>query len=390
MGLRSLFREERIVQDAAWGNWAKGDDILISGNTAAGISVDRDKALQSLTVYGCTDLISSTASTLPVQCYRKLGAEREPVDKPAWMVQPNPEADWTTFVVQVVLSWLLGGDAFVAVRRNGGVVVEATVLDPGAIDVRRDAPGAPRTYWINGQRYRGELIHIPAMMLPQALRGLNPITAAREGIGAELAQRDFGARFFGQGAHLSGVIEVPGDLDDVQAEQIRRGWTRRHSGTRKAHMPGVLTGGAKWSPISISPEDAQFLETRRFTGAEISALLFAIDPAMLGLAQSGTSVTYANLEQRQIHFVQFTMLRWIVRLETLAGLLMQPGEFAKVNVDALLRADTATRYAAHAIAIDKQFMTRNEVRALEDLPPVPGGDEFPTTAPPVAPIGVLP
>lgn len=374
MGLRSLFREERVVQDAAWGNWAKGDDVTLAGNTAAGISVDREKALQSLTVFGCSDLISSTASTLPVGMYRQVGSDRLPIDKPQWMVQPNPEADWTTFVVQVVLSWMLSGDAFLAVRRNGGIVVEVTPLDPNSVDVRRDAPGAPRSYWINGQRYRGELLHVPAMMLPQGLRGLNPVAYARESVGSDLAQRDFGARFFGQGAHLSGVIEVPGDLTDEQAEQMKRGWGRRHSGTRKAHLPGVLAGGAKWNPISISPEDSQFLETRRFTGAEIAALMFAVDPAMLGLAQSGTSVTYANLEQRGTHFVQFTMLRWIIRLEGIIRSLSQPGEFGKLNVDGLLRADTYTRYQSYAIAIDKGILTTNEVRALEDRQPIEGGD----------------
>jgi HK97 family phage portal protein len=366
--------EERAVQDSSWTRWAQGDDVQLSGNTAAGVNVDPDSSLRSLTVYGCVNLISSTCSTLPVALYREVGDDAAKIAKPRWMSTPNPEADWTTFVVQILTSWLLDGNAYIAPRRVDGITAEAVVLHPARVNVQRDTAGSGRVYMVDGVPWRGELLHIPAMMRPQALKGVSPIEAAREAVGAEIAERDFGARFFGQGAHLSGVISVPGDLDDDQAEQLKRGWARRHAGTRKAHMPGVLTGGAEWKPISISPEQAQFLDTRRFTAAEIASLVFSVDPAMLGLNQPGTSVTYANLEQRGINFVQFALLPWLTRLESMVKVLAQPGQFAKFNLDGLLRADTTARYQAHAIAAAHGILTVNEIRALEDRPPLPGGD----------------
>jgi HK97 family phage portal protein len=241
------------------------------------------------------------------------------------------------------------------------------------VNVQRSQDGMGREYLIDGVPYRGELHHVPAMIRPQALKGLSPIESAAEAVGLELAGREFGARFFGSGAHLSGVIESPGPLTPDQAKILKTSFAAKHGGLKRSHLPGVLTEGAKWTPISISPEQAQFLDTRRFTAAEIASLVFGVDPAMLGLNQPGTSITYANLEQRGIHFVQFTMLPWIVRLERLINKLLGPPEYVKLNVDGLLRADTKTRYDAYAIGVDKGWLRTNEVRELEDLPQIEGG-----------------
>jgi HK97 family phage portal protein len=340
-----------------------------------------------LAVYGCVNLISSTLSTLPAQVFRGSGAGAEQVPSPPWVRQPNPDADWLAFTVQVATSWLLDGNAYIAVRRDGALrVTELVAVHPARVVVQRSADGMTGEYLIDGQPYRGELRHVPAMIRPQALKGLSPIDAAREAVGLEIAGREFGSRFFGSGAHLSGVVEVPGEMTEAQASILARTFGAKHAGLRRSHLPGVLTGGAKWEPISISPEQAQFLETRRFSAAEIASLVFLVDPAMLGISQSGTSVTYANLEHRGIHFLQFTMLPWIVRLENLVSALLPAGQYLKLNVDGLVRADLATRYAAHKTGIEAQFLTPNEARALEDLPPLDGGDEVVTvTAAPTSP-----
>jgi HK97 family phage portal protein len=376
MGLRSLVGapEVRAIKDAKWGKWAAGEDVLVGGNTAAGVQVSPESSLQSLAVHGCVNLITSTLSTLPRHTFTSDGDESVKVPAPRWLERPSPEADWMTFVSQFTTSLLLDGNAYVAVRRDAAFrTQELVAVHPSRVTVQRAAEGAPREYLIDGAVYRGELVHVPATIVrPNALKGLSPIDAAREAIGLEIAGREYGARFFGQGAHLSGVIEVPGEMTDEQAAVLARTFGAKHGGLRKAHLPGVITGGGEWKPITVTPEQAQFLESRRFSASEIASLVFLVDPAMLGIAQSGTSVTYANLESRGVHFVQFTMLPWISRLENLVTGLLPARQFLKLNVDGLMRADLKSRYEAHKIGIDAGFLTPNEARGLEDLPPMSG------------------
>lgn len=386
MGLRALFSapEARVVQDPKWGTWAAGGDLLASGNTASGVQVDHESALRSLAVYGCVNLISSTLSTLPRQVFR--GDDAQPVPLPPFVRRPSPEVDWVGFVVQVATSWLLDGNAYVAVRRDGALrVVEMVAVHPSRVTVQRATDGGAVEYLVDGRPFRGELVHVPAMLRPNALTGLSPIDSAREAVGLEIAGREFGARFFGQGANLSGVVEVPGEMSESQASILAKTFGAKHGGLKRSHLPGVLTGGAEWKPISITPEQAQFLETRRFSAAEIAALVFLVDPAMLGIVQSGTSVTYANLEHRGIHFTQFTLLPWLVRLEGLVSSLLPAPQYLKLNVDGLQRADLTARYAAHKTGIEGGFLTPNEARQLEELPPLDGGDEVVKPAAPMSP-----
>lgn len=387
MGLRALLSapEERIVKDPQWGKWAQGDDVLPSGNTAAGVNVSPESSLRALAVLGCVNLITSTLSTLPRHVYVEDGATSTKTTPPRWIDQPSPEADWQTFVSQFSTSLLLDGNAYVAVRRDAAFrTQELAAVHPSRVSVQRSHPGGPREYLIDGVPYRGELVHVPATIVrPDALKGLSPIDAAREGVGLEVAGREYAGRFFGQGAHMSGVIEVPGELTETQATVLARTFAAKHSGLRKAHLPGVITGGGEWKQITVTPEQAQFLESRRFTAAEIASLVFLVDPAMLGIAQSGTSVTYANLEQRGVHFVQFTMLQWITRLENMVTRLLPAKQRLKLNVDGLMRADLKSRYEAHKIGIEAGFLTPNEARAFEDLPPM----DLPAPTAPIPPDG---
>jgi HK97 family phage portal protein len=223
------------------------------------------------------------------------------------------------------------------------------------------------------------------------VKGINPISAARHALGLGLAAQEFGSKFFSNGAHLSGVIQVPGEMTPEQARVIAQKWGRDHSGVKNAHIPGVLSGGAEWKPIAIAPDDAQFLQTRQFSAAEIAGQMFFVDPTLLGIAQSSTSLTYANLEQRGIHLTTFTLLPWIVRLERLFSALLPKAQFVKLNVGGLQRADMKTRYEAYAIGTGgAPFLTQNEPREKEDLPPLdatefPGMSAAPTPGGPSGP-----
>jgi HK97 family phage portal protein len=210
-------------------------------------------------------------------------------------------------------------------------------------------------------------------MLPGHLRGVSPVEYARQIIGLGLGAQEQAARFFGQGAVIPGVIQTSGSLTKEQMREIRDQWLQSHGGTRRSHLPVVLTGDAKYQGITMTQEQAQFLETRRYTDAQVAGQMFKVDPTMLGIPVEGSSLTYSNLEQRGTHLVRHTLLPWIVRVERGLSSLLPRGEQLKMSVDGLLRADLQSRYASYKTAAEIQQMTGealltvDEMRDLEDL-----------------------
>lgn len=351
---------------------------LGEGNpTWAGSAVSTSSSLQLLTVYGCVRLIADAIATLPIDVYsEKPDGTRVPVAPPRWMGEPTPYLDRTAWITQVITSLLLAGNAYVWKVYDAGQLFELVPLDPSKVQVQRVK--GRKVFMVSGVPMSSfDILHIPGVMFPGSDSGLSPVEAARQTIGVGMSAQEFGARLFSQGLTAGAAIEVPGELSEPKAREMAQAIARRHGGKAKAHLPIVLEGGATWKSTSVTPEQAQFLETRNYTAAEIAGQMFLVDPADLGIAVQGTSLTYANLEQRNLRRVQVTFLPWIVRLETAySGLLARP-RFAKLNVDALLRADLKTRYEAHAIGIRNDFVLRSEARHIEDLPPIAGIDERP-------------
>jgi len=366
------------MQVTPWGDWGA------SSGSASGINVTTDNALNLLTVYGCVSLISDTIATLPRDAYRKRpdGTSEEVTVTPGWFDQPSPSCDMIEFLTQTLMSLLLDGNAYWGYTIDGNFMpAEIYCLNPTEVDVRDDGNGV--YYMVRGKRYRGRMLHIKAMTRPGALKGLSPVENARQSIGLGLGAQDFAGRFYSNGTTMSGVITTPGELTPDQARDMASGFSRDHGGLKKAWMPGVLTNGATWQQISVTPEQAQFLQSREFQAAEIAAQMFLLDPSMLGIAiNRGQNLTYANLTDRGTHLVTFTLGRWIIRLEKAISFLMPAPQYMKFNVDALKRADLKTRYESYQIALgNKPFLKLDEVRELEELPPIPGGDTIDTTSP---------
>lgn len=365
--------EQRAIQATPWGVW-QGDNV---GATWAGNNVDSSNAMQLLTVYGCVRLIADQISTLPIDVYRKSGDNRVKEATPPWLDFPVVGLHRSAWLTQVVTSLLLDGNAYWArMRSPEGRLVELPVLDASKVQVMRE--NGRRVFKINGQVADIEIDHIAGLMGPGSETGISPVEMARQSIGGGMAAQEYSARFFGQGATMSGVIEVPGMLPpggpDVAGSgaALAKEFGRRHSGKNKAHLPAVLTGGATWKPTSVTPEQAQFLETRGFTAAEIAGQMFLLDPTDLGIPMpSGSSLTYANLEQRNLRRVQVALLPWIVRIEAaLSGLLPAP-RYVKFNLEGLLRGDTLSRYQAYQIGVQTGFLLNPEIRVIEDMPPLP-------------------
>jgi HK97 family phage portal protein len=346
--------------------WGRGDDLDLAPGSSAGVRVDEHSSMQLLAVFSCVRVISDSIAMLPVDVYRGRGGETQSIPTPVWIDQPNVDTDRVAFLVQTIVSLLLRGNAYwLVVRNDGGQITELWTLHPDMVQV--EANGMRKAFRIQGQRFDGELVHIPAMLFPGSKVGVDPISAARDAIGLGLATQTFGSKFFAQGAMPSGVITSPGIVTPEQAKELAQSWRAAHGGVNRSNLPAVLTGGAAYTPIAITPEQSQFLETRRYNDEQIYRLFGLQHPFT---PMGGSSMTYANTEQLGTDVTRFTFMPWIVRLEGALSRLLPRPQFAKFNLDAFLRSALRDRYESYKTGIETGFLEVNEVRAWENLDPI--------------------
>lgn len=353
-----------------WGDWGS-----LGGAAASGVSVTTTSAQQLLAVYGCIQLIAGTISTLPRHVLQEADG-KEVGTKPRWFTKPNPSTTMQEFITQTVTSLLLNGNAYWSYGLDGNLMPnEIHVLDPTTVTVNQKAgPVAPTvTYEVNGRPFRGKLLHLKGICAPGASVGISPIEAAKQSIGVGLAAQEFAARFYSNGATLQTVIKAKGDVGDVeQARKIVRKFEGDHAGLRNAHRTGLIDNDGDIVTLGVPPEQAQFLQSRQFQAAEICSQMFLVDPAWFGMALgTGSNVTYSNLESQGVRLATFTLTRWLVTLEAaFYELLPRPQEF-RFNLDGLKRGDLTARGAYYTQALTGGWMTKQEVRDLEDLGPAP-------------------
>ena len=375
--------DEVRAQATVWGDWP-GD--ITSGQS---VSVNQHTSMQLLAVSGCVRLITDSIATLPVDTFREdAQGVRTEIEPPRWLKMPTVDLDFTAWCTQVLTSLLLHGNAYCSVTRSGSQIVELLPVDPTLVTPAMVK--GRKVFLVAGREFPGEILHIPAMMLPGAVKGLSPLEYAATTIGLGLAAQNFAKGQFETSLNMPGVIEYPQRaVPDPQS--VAKMWRRNRSKGGQG-LPGVLEGGGTWKPTGISNEAAQFLQARQWGAAEIAAQVYMVDPSDLGIPVGGTTLTYANLEQRNIRRVQVTFLPWIVRLEkALSALLPQP-RYVKMNVDALLRADSATRWANYKTGFEINTLAQQvgqgivlqstEVRDWEDLNYI---EEYPTPPPIPAP-----
>ncbi len=241
-------------------------------------------AIRMSTVYACVRLLADTVSSLPVSAYVRRGRNRLPYatvygEQPEWVTRPNPETTRLEFYEQIVTSFKLEGNAYIlTVRDDMGDVKELYVIDPRYVRIERRGPGEPLIYYVKiriegGGTYEQildgrEIMHIPDFRLPGQRYGLSPIAACRTTIGSAMAADTYAASYFGNAANPGGVISVPGEMTEEQAADIARDWNISHTGPYRAGKIGILSGGASFSPLTINANDAQLLDTRRFSVEE--------------------------------------------------------------------------------------------------------------------------
>lgn len=348
----------------------------------SGALVNEVTSLGVPAVWRAVNLIASGSASLPLHAFKPdntgFGVQQTTGQAAELLADPHPDLSPFELWELVYCSLLLWGNAYLRILRDRlGVIKELWFIAPNRCKAGRTSVDGSKVYQLDngdvGLTDR-EILHIPGFGY-DGICGVAPITAARQGLGLTLAAEEFGARFFGNGSMSGGILQTDQRLQPAQADALKRAWESKHKGLPNAHEIAVLDSGAKFQPMTIPPNDAQFLETRKFQVGEI-ARLFGVPPHLLMDTDRSTSWG-TGIEQQQIGFVVFTLRPWLTRVEQRLTKLVQPGNvYVKYSVEGLLRGDTAQRYASYAQGRQWGWLSVNDVRRLEDLPPVPDGDDY--------------
>ena len=362
--LRGKNNESRSISyQQVWGSGADFDDSLLPTRGT-------DRALQLAAVHACWRLISESIASLPVDVYEKDARGNAVEVAPAqrkFIAAPSKLFAFDEWISQAVLSVLSNGNAYGVVENRFEMLPsEIEIYSPADVAVSMGASWRPK-YEVRGKPVNpNDVFHLRGLVLPGNVAGVSPLTAARRAIDLGLRAEQFGEQFFRDGAHPSSVLSTDQPITAEQAETIKARFIAAVRGRRE---PAVLGAGLKYSPIQVRPDESQFLETQRFTVAQI-ARVYGVPPEMIG-GDAGGNLTYANTEQRAIDFVQYALRPWITKLERWLTSMVAPDQFVKFNVDAMIRVDLETRYRVHEIALRAGVRNADEVRALEDEPPLP-------------------
>jgi HK97 family phage portal protein len=349
----------------------------LPSGTRAGVNINQDTAFKISVVYAATRLIADVCSTLPLDAFYRSNGQRFPFrPKPAWVSDPEPDAGFTRIDHYQAMHVSLATDGNSFSRKtfdSAGNLSSLSIMDPRRVRIDRDSRHRI-VFIVDGQTTLTEddVVHITDLRRPGQLRGVSRIHELRETLGLTKALEEFSAAFFGSGSTTSGVIEVPGEVTEQQAEALQDGWEKGHRGLRKAHRPGVLSAGAKWVKTGVDNDQAQMLGSREFMVEEVCRI-YRIPPHLLQSTKPG-SMSYASVEELSKAFVTYTVLPLVSKIEDAYSKLLPGGAFLKFNVDGLLRASLADRYAAYSVGTQAGFLAVNDVRRLEDLPAVEGGD----------------
>ena len=364
-----LFRSRDKPKNRVGGGWN-----FLFGGTSSGKAVNERTAMQTSAVYACVRILAESVAGIPLHVYERNeggGKTVKPTHPLYRLLHDEPNLEMTSFVFRETLMshLLLWGNAYAQIIRDGrGFPISLYPLLPDRMAVDRNT-GGELTYTYqsdNGQvkLRRENILHIPGLGF-DGLIGYSPIAMAKNSIGMALATEEYGAAFFANGANPGGVLEHPGVLKD--RDRLRESWQSQFSGAN-AHRVAVLEEGLKFHQMSIPPEQAQFLETRKFQINEI-ARIFRVPPHMVGDLEKSS---FSNIEQQSLEFVKYTLDPWVVRWEqSLQQALILPSEknriFIKFNLDGLLRGDYQSRMQGYSTGIQNGFMSVNDVRGLEDM-----------------------
>lgn len=393
LGAVGLSRRSTLAQPSEWMYEAFGN--LRSG---AGVTVTPETAMRFSAVWACVRLIAGSVATLPLHVYEQAGNTRNRRDDhPVARLLRTPCRGMTSVVFMETLTAhvLLWGNCYAAIIRNGaGEPIELIPVMPQGVTVLRTSDGG-LAYDVglpSGERVRigqADMLHVPGLGF-DGLQGLSPVRYAAQSIGLGIAAEQYGASFFGNSSIPAGYISMPGKLSGTQADLLRDQWNGIHGGAGNSGRTAVIPGGGEFKRIAMPNNEAQFLESRKFSITDI-ARWYLVPPHMVGDLEKAT---FSNIEHQALEFVQHCLRPWLVRWEQELDRKLLPPQavgmtgdtvqtvdspfYVEFNVDGLLRGDSKAQADYFQKALGGPgalgWMTVNEVRALKRLPPVEGGD----------------
>lgn len=343
------------------------------------VAVSNHTALTHAASSACIDTLATSVSSLPLDVVRMDGDRRVPVDpQPPLVAEPSQLVQRDVWLYQVVQSMLTDGNVFgmVAGVSPRGYPTQIELVDPVTVGYRRvDPDGVPRVS-VSGEDHalwpHGDIWHVPGRFVkPGSPFADSPVERARATIGAAVAARDFGSKFFGDGGHPGAILQAEQELTKEQAQAAKAAWLEAVKGSRE---PAVLGSGWTYSPIMTeNSESSQFIKLQQFTTEE-ACRFWRVPPSMIYSATSGQNVTYANVTQADLAYLKHSLEGHLIRLErALTSLLPRP-QFARFNRNAFLRSDPQTRSEVVDRRLRNETMTVNEARALEDEQPFPDAE----------------
>lgn len=372
----------------AWSDSPYYTTFGVNALTPSGKSVTPESALRVSAVMACVRVIAETLASLPITVYRedsrgdKSRDKEHEIYKLLGTKKGKPNGWQTAFEFREMMTGHLAlrGNAYAEIKTAGnGKIAELLPIHPDRVKPVRLENGRIR-YDLRAfdgfpeeKLTQDEVFHI-RWFSSDGIEGLSPIMHAANAVGLAQATEEHGSTLFKNGARPGGILHHPGKLPPEAPDQLRYEWNKLHQGSGKSHGLAVTQGGMTYQEIGITPEDAQYLETRKFQAEDI-ARIYRVPLHMINILDHAT---FTNIEHQSIDFVKFTMAPWLTRWETAIDrdLIVEDDVAFEHNVDGLLRGDSVARYNQYQIALNNMFMTRNEVRKLENLEPVEGGDEF--------------
>lgn len=358
--------------------------IMLGYSSNSGEVSDVDAALRNAAVWACVDTIASSVSALPVDAVRTQGDVRVPISpQPSLLAAPSASVPLDVWLYQLMWSILTDGNAFGIITAVDGRAWPTSIelIDPGSVRERKVEGGVPSVVIDEGDRQAlwpyGPVFHVPGRMTtPGSPFALSPLDYAGRAIGAGVAAEKFALQFFTDGAHPTHEVAVESEITEEQAEGIKSKILR----SRGSREPIVHGSGISINPMQSDMNTTDYLDLLRFEVEQVCRF-YKVPPSMVYGAVSGQSVTYANVSQADLHYLKHSLDGYLVRVERALTSCLQRPQVVKFNRDALLRSDTLTRYQAHQIGLSAGFLLPDEVREMEDRPPLPDQQQAPAPDP---------
>ncbi len=375
---RRLFRrnEQRAITSVPW----------IQGGPAPSY-VSTSAAASVIPLFACWRILADNIASLPVQTFQRNATTRQPNPfLPDLLYRPAARDNLFQWMHKCVISLAARGNAYglITARNDFAYPVNIEWLHPDEVWVDEERPTDPIYYWRGMPLPTEDVFHIPWFVMPGRVVGLSPIQAFAKTLGVNIAATEYGRSWFENGGNPPAVMKnTAKTLNPEESAAFRD----RLAVTMRSRKPLVFGSDWDFEALKVNPEESQFVETQRLTATQIAAI-YGVPPGMVSGEQGGGSVTYSNAESEAINLTTLTFRPWLVRIENAISDQLAGREMMRFNVDAMIRVDTKTRYEVYSLALNDGWMNADEVRALENLPPLPNGagQVYKSLAPAPAPV----